>query len=165
MSFQVEIGGDVNHCVREAGLSDSWIGSSELETLPRCGGAYLLALRVDAKVEFLLRGERRGALAPDWYFYLGSARGSGGIAARLGRHFRKQKKIHWHIDRLTLEAVEMAAIAVPDGRECDLVEKMLKSGDFETAFPGFGSTDCRRCEGHLLRLTANAERPVPNLDL
>lgn len=92
MSFQVEIGGDVNHCLREAGLSDSWIGSSELEALPRCGGAYLLALRVDAKVEFMLRGERRGALAPDWYFYLGNARGAGalprGLAAISGNRRR-----------------------------------------------------------------------------
>ena len=56
----------------------------------------------------------------------------------------------WHIDWLTAHAVKMAALAVADGRECELVGKLLNSLRFKVAAAGFGSTDCRLCESHLL---------------
>ncbi|HIQ09546.1 MAG TPA: DUF123 domain-containing protein, partial [Anaerolineaceae bacterium] len=56
--------------------------------LPSTPGAYALALRLERPV-----GLRVGALGvwdfPEGvYVYLGSARGPGGIRARLGRHLR-----------------------------------------------------------------------------
>jgi Uri superfamily endonuclease len=70
-------------------------------------GTYIVALRLSApqtietgrlgKIEFL----------PGWYLYVGSARGPGGLEARLARHERRlgpDKRAHWHIDYLREEA-------------------------------------------------------------
>jgi Uri superfamily endonuclease len=35
------------------------------------------------------------------YLYCGSAKGPGGLKARLSRHMRRGKSVRWHIDRLT----------------------------------------------------------------
>lgn len=114
-------------------------------------GAYLLALHLTQTVDLKVRRVRRSA-APGSYVYAGSAYGPGGLAARLRRHMQPQKAMHWHIDRLTVNAGRMAALAIPRGDECALVEALLGTGRFRVAIPGFGSSDCRRCEGHLLAL-------------
>ena len=112
-------------------------------------GAYLLVLHLAVPVRF----SRHGRTAPlsGWLVYAGSARGSGGIRARLGRHFRRNKPVHWHVDELTNAADRMMALALPHGSECDTVDHLLRTGRFEPAFPGFGSSDCRRCPAHLLK--------------
>ncbi len=141
-------------CISAAGVSGVWTEPAECPALEGVRGAYLLALRLPAEQE--LDGPARGAkvLAPGWYLYAGSAWGGGGIPARLERHFRREKKPHWHIDRLTLQAADMSALAVPGGGECDLVAKLLSSRRFKIAVAGFGSSDCRRCESHLLEAVA-----------
>ena len=58
--------------------------------------------------------------------------------------------MHWHIDRLTVDAVETAVLAVMDGNECQLVSQLIDSEGFTVAVLGFGCTDCRSCESHLL---------------
>lgn len=58
---------------------------------------------------------------------------------------------HWHVDRLTVAAARIAALPVVGGGECGLVGLMLRSPGFEVALAGFGNTDCRACETHLLR--------------
>ncbi len=110
-------------------------------------GAYLLAVHLPRTVNLNRLGR---SAEPGFYVYAGSAYGAGGIAARLRRHMRPQKAVHWHIDRLTVKADCMAALAVPGGDECALVEALLSGGRFKVAVRGFGSSDCRRCEGHLL---------------
>ncbi|TQV77959.1 GIY-YIG nuclease family protein [Denitrobaculum tricleocarpae] len=137
-------------CIAAAGVSGIWTEPAECPALGDVRGAYLLALRLPVERE--RGGSKRGTKvpAPGWYLYAGSAWGGGGIRARLGRHFRREKKPHWHIDRLTLQAAEMFALAVPGGGECDLVAKLLSSRRFRIAVAGFGSSDCRRCESHLL---------------
>lgn len=123
------------------------------ETLPQLDGsrgAYVLLAHLAVPVAFTRRAIACRSLH-GWLIYVGSARGAGGIRARLGHHFAAAKPVRWHIDAVTNIANMMAAIAVIDGIECALVERLLDSGTFETALPGFGSTDCRRCEGHLLR--------------
>ncbi|WP_338468594.1 DUF123 domain-containing protein [Novosphingobium sp. ZN18A2] len=90
-------------------------------------------------------------MAPGWYAYAGSAKGPGGIGARLARHFRKDKRIHWHVDRLTVAAADFAALALPDGTECAIVRGLEGTGRFAHALKGFGSSDCPRCRSHLLR--------------
>jgi Uri superfamily endonuclease len=41
--------------------------------------------------------------------------------------------------------------AFPGGRECDIVVRLLAAGG---SVPGFGSTDCRVCASHLVRVAA-----------
>lgn len=82
-------------------------------------GAYLLILELGDPAHFQ-RARVAGSLPPGSYVYAGSARGAGGIAARLGRHFRRDKAVHWHIDELTVMA-DLAALALPGGSECGIV--------------------------------------------
>lgn len=89
-------------------------------------------------------------LKPGWYVYSGSANGPGGIRARVGRHMRRAKRQHWHIDGLTGFADKRSALVLPGGSECALVHAMEATGRFAHPAPGFGSTDCRACASHLL---------------
>jgi Uri superfamily endonuclease len=138
--------------ITAAGISGGWVGRKDIDAVPSCAGAYLLILRLGKPIPIDLRRVGSAHLAAGWYIYAGSAWGSGGLRARIGRHFRHHKKPHWHIDRLTLKAVELAAVAVPKSRECDLVAQLEMSDRFRSAVAGFGSTDCRVCESHLLVL-------------
>ncbi|WP_084798436.1 GIY-YIG nuclease family protein [Pleomorphomonas koreensis] len=118
-------------------------------------GAYLLLLHLADPVRFARHG--RAASLAGWFVYAGSARGGGGVRARLGRHFRRSKPVHWHVDELTVAADRMAALVLPHGSECDIVDRLLRSGRFEPAFPRFGSSDCRRCPAHLLKPMAGPD--------
>ena len=118
----------------------------------RVPGAYVLLLHLAAPVAFSRRGLGSAVLS-GWYAYAGSARGSGGIGARLRHHFRADKRIHWHVDELTLAADRMTALAIPGGSECEIVARLLQSKRFVPALKGFGSSDCPTCPAHLLQPT------------
>ena len=136
--------------IAAAGVSGLWVTQDEIGKMPDLRGAYVLVLRLDKTINIKFPRIAFDQLMPGWYVYLGSARGSGGIRARVKRHFQYRKTAHWHIDRLTEKSVEMAALAVADGHECELVGKLLKSLRFKVAVAGFGNTDCHLCESHLL---------------
>jgi len=145
-----------------AGLrSRSLLCQEDLDQLPAMKGAYALIVKLEHEVPLDRPRTAPGALSPGplspgplspgWYVYAGSARGPGGIPARLTRHFRVDKPVHWHIDQLTsLSGVKIWASPAAGQHECDLVTKLIRSGLFDIACPGFGSSDCRKCEGHLL---------------
>lgn len=137
-----------------AGVSGPWVTDECVGSLDKTPGAYLLALRLRAAIDVGLSQAAPGRLAPGWYIYVGSAWGSGGLRARVTRHFQRSKKMHWHIDRLTVYSAEMAALVAVGGRECALVGRLLDSQRFAVALAGFGSTDCRQCESHLLTTAA-----------
>ncbi len=141
-----------------AGVLGHWVTPDEVGEMPNFKGAYVLALCLDKAIHIEFPGVTCDQLMPGWYVYVGSARGSGGIRARIKRHFQHGKTAHWHIDLLTMHAVEMAALAVTDGHECELVDKLLESLRFKVAAAGFGSTDCSRCESHLLTIPTPASR-------
>lgn len=138
--------------IAAGGSAGCWVTRPDIEDMTSRKGAYILAVRLGETIHLELPRMAGGRLLPGWYAYAGSANGSGGIRARVRRHFRGAKKLHWHIDRLTANAPDMAALAVTGGNECRLVERLLGSGRFKTPLTGFGSTDCRRCESHLLGL-------------
>ena len=80
-----------------------------------------------------------------FYAYVGSA--MGGIKSRLGHHFKKDKKRHWHIDYL-LEKTSIIDIHVcetSDRSECALARALSAHFDSIT---GFGASDCH-CRSHL----------------
>lgn len=135
-----------------AGLgSESLLCAEELIDLPSIQGAYALIVKLVHKVPVDRPRNGPDVLRPGWYVYAGSARGPGGIHARLARHFRIGKRIHWHIDQLTTaDDARIWAHPVPGGHECELLAKLSRSDQFQIACPGFGSSDCRKCEGHLL---------------
>jgi Uri superfamily endonuclease len=127
-----------------------WVAPDDIARMPGTGGAYALTLYLAAPVPLSLPRIASLPLSPGWYVYLGSARGGGGIRARVARHFRTPKKPHWHIDRLTQRASLMAALCVEGGHECGLVSKLLELPGFSVPVSGFGSTDCKECPSHLL---------------
>lgn len=142
---------DLLSAIGDAGLPPESFGPEEADRISDAKGAYALLLRLDASVEIPLRRTEPFNLSPGWFVYCGSAKGPGGLRARLRRHFRRDKAFHWHVDRLTGVATEAVAVPVPGGDECALVAALLKSRHFDIAAAGFGSSDCRQCDSHLLR--------------
>jgi Uri superfamily endonuclease len=119
--------------------------------LPAGAGAYILTIRLDVPLRPDIRAFRGTGLTPGLYAYCGSARGPGGIRARVARHLRKSKPFRWHVDRLTaVGSVERIWVAV-GGNECDLADEILSRGG-TMPLPGFGSSDCNRCRAHLIAL-------------
>jgi Uri superfamily endonuclease len=120
-------------------MSQDW--SHTADTLPKLPGAYALLITL---------ARPAAGFAPGRYAYLGSARGPGGIRARCARHLRQDKVLRWHVDRLTVTA-DVAALAIMNGDECNLTERLLAHGA-HAPVPGFGSSDCRNCPAHLVAL-------------
>lgn len=142
---------DLLAAIGDAGVPARCFGVGQADAITDEKGAYLLLMRLEQAAEFELRNSVSVRLERGWLAYAGSARGGGGLRARLRRHFRTEKALHWHVDRLTVYAAEIAALPVPDGNECDLVARLLRSPAFDIAVRGFGNTDCATCDSHLLR--------------
>jgi Uri superfamily endonuclease len=118
------------------------------EHAPSGRGAYVLLIELPGAVEVALPAKQKTTLGAGGYLYCGSAKGPGGIRARLARHMRIEKSIRWHVDRLTKIGALIGAWSFPGGDERDLVRTLS-----HLSFPirGFGSTDCRKCQSHLVR--------------
>ncbi len=129
-------------------------GTTDPTALPALTGGYLLLVRLSAPLPLKV-AKLSATLPAGWYVYAGSARGPGGIRARAGRHLRRGKRPHWHVDHLTEAAADLWVFAVPGGRECDLVRALLRQPAFEVALARFGSSDCFRCASHLLAAPQN----------
>jgi Uri superfamily endonuclease len=113
-------------------------------------GAYVLLIELDAPLALEVATLPRAVLPPGRYAYCGSAKGPGGLGARIARHRRKGKPEHWHVDRLTAAGRIAAVHAEPGGSECDLVSRLCALPGTSVPVPGFGSTDCAACPAHLL---------------
>ena len=123
------------------------------DALPADAGAYVLMLDLGKAVPIRVATLPRIHLPPGRYAYVGSAKGSGGIRARVRRHLGAQKKIHWHVDHLTVTAQVEEVLAYPGALECDIVDRLSRRRGASVPVAGFGSSDCKRCEAHLLALT------------
>lgn len=124
-------------------------------------GAYALVIKLAEPVKFSRKALGAAELQGD-LIYAGSANGPGGIKARLARHFKSEKVIRWHVDELTTRAAGLSALVLPGGKECDIVKRLLESGQFQSAMPGFGSSDCSSCAAHLLEPSIiQAASPMP----
>ena len=121
-----------------------------LECCPGEAGCYLVWLLLTEDTTIQRPG--RLDLSAGCYVYAGSARGPGGLRARLSRHLRKEKSIRWHVDQLTTEADQAIAWAWHEGSECELVTKLSQSNAFDFPARHFGSSDCKHCPSHLLKL-------------
>lgn len=128
--------------LRQAGLT---------ATLPAAGGTYAVALRC-TRPEVVAVG-RLGSvrLLPGYYVYVGSARGPGGLRARLGRHLAGAGRRRWHIDYLRARlAVAEAWYAAGGGEgvEHAWAAALASLSGAEQPARGFGASDCR-CSSHL----------------
>lgn len=137
------------------------------ERAPR--GAYIIQFALPAALTLVIaRGSslrptrpRTFALLPGTYLYVGSARGPGGLAARVLRHLAARKTRHWDIDFLlhgprSASARVFARASTARGLECRWARRIARA---RATFPvvgtregehrashGFGAGDCtRRC--------------------
>ncbi|MBX7077445.1 MAG: GIY-YIG nuclease family protein [Methanobacteriaceae archaeon] len=82
-----------------------------------------------------------------YYVYTGSAMNS--LTARIKRHLRKEKKLHWHIDYLLKNDnnyIKEVLFTISDKRvECELAQLI---SDKRETIDNFGSSDCK-CNSHL----------------
>ena len=105
-------------------------------------GTYILLIELPDSTEIQVGHLGKIQFKTGFYAYVGSA--LGGLEARISRHRRKEKKIHWHIDYLLSEA-RTKEVYVGEGKECDIAKKLA---DYLPCVRGFGSSDCD-CESHL----------------
>ena len=93
-------------------------------------------------------------LEPGIYVYIGSARGGGGLRARILRHISRSKRIHWHIDYVTMSKGYEPLLAVYTKTEDDVEEEIARNlisyNAFSIACQRFGSTD-KNSPSHLLK--------------
>jgi sugar fermentation stimulation protein A len=115
-------------------------------------GSYLLVLRLERKR--LLKIGRLGEVMfqEGYYIYVGSAMRN--LRARIERHRRKRKKLHWHIDYLTRVADGLDSIPIISAQrqECEIAQAI--SSFMKMGPSGFGSSDCR-CLTHLFWIEKN----------
>ena len=83
-----------------------------------------------------------------YYLYVGSA--LGGLGARIGRHLRTRKRLHWHIDYLLRRGTisEIWYRVSPDREECVWARDLASLPGVEEFGAGFGASDCS-CRTHL----------------
>ena len=123
-------------------------------------GSYLLLIRVSKKCRVAVGRLGTIAFPRGWYVYAGSA--MRGLSARLARHRRAAKKLHWHIDYLLASPparlVECRAYHSATKLECRLNRAVLALGGARPAARGFGSSDCSQgCEAHLTYFTTKPD--------
>ena len=133
-----------------------WITPESVDRLSPDPGAYGLLIRLPCQFRGRIGALGQVTMPPGAYLYLGSAHGPGGLPARLRRHLRAEKRPHWHVDHLTIAGTFERVFALPNGRECDLVDCALQLPAIHAPVAGFGSSDCRRCTAHLLAIPRNS---------
>jgi sugar fermentation stimulation protein A len=116
-------------------------------------GCYILVIPLPNGFEGEVGSLGKVSLPSGIYGYVGSARS--GLDLRLQRHIRREKIIHWHVDRLTVRAEGMWAMEFhsPVWEECQLAHEALERGA-GPVLPGFGCSDCR-CRTHLFLLSTD----------
>jgi len=124
--------------------------------LPADPGVYVLLIYLE-NPEAIVVG-RLGAIdfPAGCYAYVGSA--LRGLSARVGRHLRRRKKLHWHVDYLLQKGQlsEVVWALSQEKLECSIAGALLRQG-FQS-IPRFGASDCR-CPSHLFHSpTANPLR-------
>lgn len=140
---------------------DQGIGNMGMEDVPRLPGTYALILWVkEARWTQIGRlGEFR--IPPGWLVYVGSARGPGGLSARLARHLRHPKPSVWHVDFLRPVARPTAIwwATGTDRWECLWAAALAQMPGASRPIPGFGSSDCH-CPAHLFHFPEPPEREL-----
>ncbi len=118
--------------------------------IPVDRGTYALMLQSHASVSLRVGALGNITIYPGYYIYVGSAFGPGGLRARISRHIKRSKKLHWHIDYLRQHTTlqEVWFDSYPARQEHRWAEALESSGRMRIPFPRFGASDCS-CESHL----------------
>jgi len=124
------------------------------ESLVEGPGSYGLLMEPD-DVGLIVRIGALGVLPLERcrYLYLGSARGPGGLRARLAHHVRRQARPHWHVDYLRRRCQVTGAwiTGVEENMEHQWSARVARLPRAKPPLPGFGASDCS-CATHLFAL-------------
>ena len=120
---------------------------AESAALPAAAGTYVLVMQSRKAARIKIGRLGTLDLQPGFYLYVGSAQGSGGIAARVNRHRRRNKKLHWHIDYLRRHTT-LVETWFRTGPSCEHEWAAMLSEHYDCARIRFGASDCR-CPAHL----------------
>lgn len=122
---------------------------------PDSPGTYVLILKLSHRATIRVGRLGEFEFPAGWYTYVGSARGPGGLAARLARHVRSLKPLHWHVDHVCARArpVEIWYAAGTRKRECAWARALVNLPGASIPASRFGASDCR-CPSHLIHFAA-----------
>ena len=135
----------------------------DFRSLPASRGTYVLHLLVPHPQSLMIGRLGQYSLPVGHYFYVGSARGAGGLRARVGRHLRSGGAWHWHIDYLrAVSEVQAVFYTVADRMlECAWSRALAQLPRAFIPVPHFGSSDCRSgCGAHLVAFPRRADFAV-----
>ena len=123
---------------------------NEIGELPAGPGSYALALYLPAAQALAVGRLGQLEFRTGIWVYVGSARGPGGLRARVGRHWRGPARCRWHIDYLRRAAAPLgAAVRQSDASlECRWAALLADAPRWTPGPQGFGASDCR-CPTHL----------------
>ncbi|KUJ98871.1 MAG: hypothetical protein PWP49_577 [Thermococcaceae archaeon] len=100
-------------------------------------GSYLLVIYLERDANIRTKA-REFRLKKGYYIYVGSAMNS--LEKRVARHFKKKKRLHWHIDFLLQKARLLSAYLIPS--EERLEEELSRTvGEVFKGIEGFGASD------------------------
>ncbi len=119
--------------------------------IPSIPGTYSIVLSLNRNLH-MATSSREFGLRKGTYVYIGSARGPGGLKARLSRHLAKKKDGRWHIDYLTSSphCRIMALVSCASNRRLEVkLCKMFSKDQRYNAIRGFGSSDDFENASHL----------------
>jgi len=126
-------------------------------------GVYILRIFLDRDKRIRIGSLDTIDFKKGLYAYVGSA--MGGLEQRIGRHLRKNKKMHWHIDYL-LGKAEIIKVLVREtnskSEECTAAAELKKSGGAPVY--GFGCSDCK-CKSHLFYFKSLSMMKIDNYRL
>lgn len=118
-------------------------------------GSYALVLRLPSRRNVAVGRLGVVEFPRGYYIYFGSA--LVGLQARVDRHLRHEKKLHWHADYLSAEVPWFQVWQLADGQRWECVwakeadEHAKSNRGAAHPAPGFGSSDCQ-CSTHLIRV-------------
>ncbi len=125
------------------------------ESISTQSGAYTLLIRAERERRITVGKLGTMRVRVGFYAYVGSAFGPGGLAARVRRHLKREKTLHWHIDylRAVADVEQVWFAAANEKRECRWAEVIGDLPDAVLPLDGFGASDCG-CRSHLFYFSA-----------
>jgi Uri superfamily endonuclease len=122
-------------------------------------GTYALVIALDHSHTIEIGRRGRFYFPAGFYLYLGSALGAGGLAARIERHRRANKRLHWHIDYVLRHAAIVEVWFTEDARrhECEWAQAARLMPGARLIVARLGASDCQ-CPAHLIACMARPQR-------
>ena len=100
-------------------------------------GSYFLVIYLDRDTKIKTKA-KEFCLKKGYYIYVGSAMNF--LEKRVARHFKKEKRLHWHIDFLLQKAQLLSAYLIPSRERIE--EKLSRIvGEVFQGVEGFGASD------------------------